>query len=86
MSLINEQSNLVNTDDTRIFDPQQQSLFINTIHSSEQQNLPSSVITTAHLTPVTYRNQNQYSITASVPHQPHLNTIINLSQEFNRKI
>ncbi|CAF4360505.1 unnamed protein product, partial [Adineta steineri] len=53
--------------------------------SSKQQHLPSSVITTAHLTPVHYRNQNQYSITASVPHQPHLNTTINLSQNLIEK-
>ncbi|CAF1123978.1 unnamed protein product [Adineta steineri] len=84
-SLINQQGNLVNVDDTRIFDSQQQSLFVNNIDSSKQQNLPSSVITTAHLTPVHYRNQNQYSITASVPHQPHLNTTINLSQNLIEK-
>jgi len=81
MSLTDEQINLLNYDNLRAIDAQQKSLFINNIDSPMGQTLPSSVRTTTQLSPTTH----QHSITASVPHQPQLNTTINMSKNLIEK-
>ena len=85
MSLTDEQINLLNFDHLRALDSQQKPLLINSLDSSPGQSLPSSVVTTTQLAPTTYYNQNQHSITASVPHQPQLNTTLNMSQDLIEK-
>ncbi|UJR09568.1 hypothetical protein I4U23_013803 [Adineta vaga] len=80
MPLTTEEMNLLNFDHTRSFDAHQKPLFIHSIDSSKSQHAPSTITTTTHLTPMTYNHQHQHTITASVPHQPHLTTTINMSQ------
>ena len=75
MSLTDEQINALNFDSVRTFDSDQKPLFVN--------NMDSSVTTTAHLIPSS--QAPRHSITASVPHNPHLTTTIHMSSDMVEK-
>jgi hypothetical protein len=81
MSLTDDQLDLLNFDSLQTFDADQKALFVNNLDSS----MPSTVTTTAHITPSTQHTQHQHSVTATVPHQPQLTTTIHMSPNIIEK-
>ena len=83
---MNEDSvNTLNFDSVQTYDTDQKSLYINNIDSANGQSIPTSVSTTAHITPLTQHTQHQHTITASVPYQPQLTTTIQMSPNMIEK-